>query len=260
MTDNTQEKLAKSLTAETTELLPYLPYLLQDFWELGSSPQDIAALLKKYAVPGLQLRTLDLGCGKGAVSVHLARALGARMKGIDLIAEFIAEAKEKALEHGVDALCVFETGDINEAVERERGYDCTILGAVGNVLGTQEETLAKLKGTVRRGGFIIIDDAYLAEDAAAQDVRYANYEYPTLAQWQQYFAGAGLTLLECLPGAEGAEAEAGSEEIRRRADELAAQHPDKAALFEGYVQSQLDEYYDLEHTVVGATWILQLNS
>jgi len=30
-----KEKLAKSLTAETTELIPYLPYLLQDLWELG---------------------------------------------------------------------------------------------------------------------------------------------------------------------------------------------------------------------------------
>lgn len=38
---NVEEKLAKSLTAESTELIPYLPYLLQDLWELGSSPKDI---------------------------------------------------------------------------------------------------------------------------------------------------------------------------------------------------------------------------
>lgn len=32
---STEEKLAASLTAETTELLPYLPYLLQDLWTYG---------------------------------------------------------------------------------------------------------------------------------------------------------------------------------------------------------------------------------
>jgi len=36
-----EEKLAKSLTAESVELIPYLPYLLQDLWELGSSPPDM---------------------------------------------------------------------------------------------------------------------------------------------------------------------------------------------------------------------------
>jgi hypothetical protein len=36
-----ERKLALSLTAETTGLLSFLPYLLQDFWELGSSPRDM---------------------------------------------------------------------------------------------------------------------------------------------------------------------------------------------------------------------------
>ena len=40
-----EEKLAKSLTAESVELIPYLPYLLQDLWELGSSPKDMIHLI-----------------------------------------------------------------------------------------------------------------------------------------------------------------------------------------------------------------------
>ena len=34
MNDTVKEKLAESLTSDTTDILPYLPYLLQDFWEL----------------------------------------------------------------------------------------------------------------------------------------------------------------------------------------------------------------------------------
>lgn len=31
MNDTVKEKLAESLTSDTTDILPYLPYLLQDF-------------------------------------------------------------------------------------------------------------------------------------------------------------------------------------------------------------------------------------
>ena len=67
MTNETKEALACSLTAETTELLPFLPYLLQDFWELGSDPEVMIRLIKKYVSLSPQTRVLDLACGKGKV-------------------------------------------------------------------------------------------------------------------------------------------------------------------------------------------------
>ena len=102
--DNTNEKLAKSLTADTTDIIPFLPYLLQDLWELGSSGQEMRELLRPNVPVTAGFTAPDLGCGKGAVSVTLAKALGIRCKGIDLIGDFIHEAREKAIEHGVDGL------------------------------------------------------------------------------------------------------------------------------------------------------------
>jgi len=55
-----EEKLAKSLTAESTELIPYLPYLLQDLWELGSSPKDILDMITKHINVSDETRVLDL--------------------------------------------------------------------------------------------------------------------------------------------------------------------------------------------------------
>ena len=92
----TEEKLAKSLTAESTELIPHLPYLLQDLWEMGSSPKDMLELVRKHIHVSMKTKVLDLECGKGAVSVYLAKELGRRVKGIDLIPEFIDVALEKA--------------------------------------------------------------------------------------------------------------------------------------------------------------------
>ena len=67
-----EEKLAVSLSAETTELLPFLPYLLQDFWELGSDPVVMSELISKYVNISEKTRILDLACGKGAVTVKVA--------------------------------------------------------------------------------------------------------------------------------------------------------------------------------------------
>ena len=66
ITRETEEKLARSLSWETTELLPFLPYLLQDFWELGSDPDVMTELIEKYAGASEKIRILDLACGKGA--------------------------------------------------------------------------------------------------------------------------------------------------------------------------------------------------
>lgn len=142
---NVEEKLAKSLTAESVELIPYLPYLLQDLWELGASPKDITEMITKHIPVSKETKVLDLACGKGAVSVYLAKELGCMVKGIDIIPEFIEFAIQKAQEYGVEELCEFLVGDITEMIKTEKDYDIVILGAVGDVLGNPEETISLLK-------------------------------------------------------------------------------------------------------------------
>lgn len=260
-TDNsqTEQKLAGSLTAKTTELIPYLPYLLQDIWELGSNPRDMIRLIKEHIDIGSETKVLDLGCGKGAVSVSICRELGIRAKGIDLLPEFIEVARSKANEYGVSSRCEFTVQDINVSVETESGYDIVILGAVGNVLGEPAETLEKLKGVIRSNGFILIDEGYL--DGNQADVRYQNYEYLTLEQWEDLFRDLNL---ELIAGVTYEDDELMSETnhynnrmISQRADELIARHPEQSGIFEGYVRSQQMESDDLDDLVVGVTWLLK---
>jgi 2-polyprenyl-3-methyl-5-hydroxy-6-metoxy-1,4-benzoquinol methylase len=79
----------ESLDGKDPRVLPYLPYLLQDRWELGSSAEVVAGLVKKHArVHDRTLRILDLGCSKGAVAIRLARELD----GVDAMADFVASA------------------------------------------------------------------------------------------------------------------------------------------------------------------------
>jgi ubiquinone/menaquinone biosynthesis C-methylase UbiE len=250
---NIEKKLAKSLTAETTELIPYLPYLLQDLWELGSVPKDIIELISRHIIVSEKTKILDLACGKGAVSVRLAKELGCNVKGIDIIPEFISYAKKKAEEHSVSTLCDFKVGDINQSVKNERDYDIVILGAVGDVLGNSLETILKLKGTIKPEGHIIIDDAYCTD---APDEKYLSRD-----QCLKTFERAKVKLVaeKAIDDRELIAINKFNQEcIIKRTNELKAIHPEKSDMFEWYIKSQQAECDELEGEITGVTWLLQI--
>lgn len=262
MNHEVEEKLALALSAETTELLPFLPYLLQDFWELGSDPQVMAEQIKKHISLSEGTKILDLACGKGAVSVQVAQGLGVHVKGVDIIPAFIEFAVQKAKEHHVSHLCEFVVEDINETVQKESGYDCVIFGAVGNVLGdlhSPVETLNKLKLTVKPGGYILLEDGYLPDHGKQADLRYSGAVYLYKQQWLDAFQAAGLELVEIASGhSEGnLDSDTGLAAITARAHELMEQHPDQKDILEGYVRSQQNEYEDIDDSLVCVTWVLK---
>ena len=261
MKKEVEEKLAGSLTAETTDIIPFLPYLLQDFWELGSDPMAMAELLEKHITVSTTTNVLDLACGKGAVSVAVAKKLRVKVKGYDIIPEFIDFAVQKAHEHDVVDLCDFKVGDINEVVQTAKDYDAVILGGVGDVLGKPFETLRKLKQTIKTGGYILIDECYLKDGGKQEDVGYNNYEYLTEKQWNALFTESDLELLETVSAfeieSENMDSDSGMTAITKRANELIEKHPAQKAMFEGYIRSQQSEYDDIDNHLEGVIWILR---
>jgi len=260
MTTETKEKVANSLSAKTTELLPFLPYLLQDFWELGSDPGVMANLIDKYNVISDETKILDLACGKGAVSVKVAQKLRVKVKAIDITPEFIEYAVQKANEYKVDDLCEFLVGDINEAVKTEKDYDCVIFGAAGtDVLGGPAQALHKLKAAVKPGGYILIEEGHIPDDGKREDIRHNADTYFHLHHWMALFEEAGLELVETASGHNEGEldCDTGLAAITARAGELIERHPEKRAIFEEYVRNQRDEYDDINDSLVCVTWLLR---
>lgn len=259
MNDSTREKWAKSLTAESTDLLPYLPYLLQDLWGLGGDPQEIEELVRKYVTEPRSKKFLDLACGKGEISISVARIFGSQVVGIDLTEEFIQVAREKAKEYGVEDLCHFYKEDVNVAVQKENGYDGVIFSASGDILGSPKEMLRKLSSVIKSNGFIFLDESFLKEEAN-QEILYQNYEYLRGSEWEALFHDLGLKKLEQSHAKEeevGAIGQQQVEQITMRAKELADKHPAKKDLFESYIQSQKNECFDIENTLENVIWVLQ---
>ena len=96
MISSVEKSVVLALDGTDSNLFPYLPYILQDLWELGTSPEVVLNLVKKHTTNQSNLKILDLGCGKGAVSIKLAKELNCQCHGIDAVKEFIDEAKNKA--------------------------------------------------------------------------------------------------------------------------------------------------------------------
>jgi 2-polyprenyl-3-methyl-5-hydroxy-6-metoxy-1,4-benzoquinol methylase len=219
---------------------------------LGCVPDDIVWMIREHAAVGEEAKVLDLACGKGAVSVHIAKSLGFSVKGIDIVPEFIEIAKDKAKEYGVTQLCTFCAEDIHKSVAREKDWDIVIYGAVGDVLGEAAQILEKLKQVLRPGGYLVIDDAYHLGAPGGQ--------YLTKEQWAIRIEAAGYRFIaEKITDAEEIAAlnRVQQAQIARRAQELILSHPQQKQLFLDYLESQREECEALENTLAGVVFILK---
>lgn len=215
-----------------------MPFILQDFGEIGSDPDTIINLKKKHLKGNpATIKVLDLGCGKGAVSVKTAEKLGCSCHGTNAIPEFIDFARVKASEYGVENLCTFETGDIREIIKRPGKYNVIILVSIGPVLGDYFETLSKLKHCLHETGFIIIDDGYI-EDKGSVTHLPALKKNELLKQVDK----AGMLLTnEVAVIAEGKKIETYDAEyinLEKRCIELINRYPEKANLFHNFLLKQ----------------------
>lgn len=231
-------------------IIPFLPYILQDFWELGTPPEIVIHFIQKHCKNYSTLHVLDLGCGKGAVSVELAAELKCNCYGIDGIPEFIAASKEKAREYGVKTLCRFEVGDIREKIEVSGKFDVIVLGAIGQVFGDYYATLLTLSKHLAPEGIIIINDAYIDDSSTFQHPA-LQYHSELLIQIGQ----AGMKLID-----ENTDAPTDSveqfENLQRRCKELITKYPEKTSLFENYIQSQANEYDALENEITSSVMVI----
>ena len=250
-----EESVIRAMDGTNPDLVPYLPYILQDSWEIGSDPECIISMKTKHISEPDKLQLLDLGCGKGVVSVHVAKALGCNCHGIDAIPAFIDEARSKALEHGVSQLCRFETGDIRQEINRLPQYDVIILGAIGPVLGNYFQTLTTLKACLKPGGAIIIDDAYIENHRA-----YTHPQVLKQSEMLNQIRKAEMEIVDQIVFDASSVAACNDpliDSLNVRCMELAEKHPEKKELFLDYINQQLEESRVLEEEVVCTVMLIR---
>lgn len=253
-----EESVVTAMDGSDKELFQYLPYILQDLWEIGADPDAIIRMISKHFNNYVDLKVLDLGCGKGAVSVKLSKALGCSCYGIDAISEFIEFAQQKANEYKVKHLCRFETGDIREKVKDLSGYDIIILGAIGPVFGDYFTTLKTLSKCISKNGIFIIDDGYIDDNS--------NFSHPLMFKKKtlmQQIAKAGMELIEndIMERDDIKDSDDNIfDKLKKRCYELIDKYPDKQNLFLDYIKKQEVENDVLENKVIGTTMMIKIKN
>lgn len=239
---------------EDAAIVPFLPYILQDAWEIGTDAGVVAELVRRHRGSEARLQVLDLGCGKGAVSVRLAMELGCLCLGIDAIGEFVAAAEGKAREFHVESLCRFEQGDIRLRIRELGRFDVIVLGAIGPVLGDHRRTLGILEPHLEKGGLIVMDDGWLEDGSPC-----VHPGVLRRGELLRQVADAGMSVIE--EAAFGREEMVAADDrifrdLEQRCHELIAKHPEKRELFEGYIRRQVEENDWLENRITCAVLVM----
>ena len=248
--------IAKSLEVNE-ELLPHVPELLADLWALGSSPNLVVDLLKPLGLPPTKTRVLDLGCGKGAVSVKLAQELGFKVSGIDAFRPFLEEAKKKAIKHKVAHLCEFRFADMREYVKDPSEFDVVVYASIGNVLGSFRDCVSSLRRTIRPGGYMIIDDGYLKSGSKLDRRGYEHYI--SHGQTLRQLTSHGDIILQQINTE--TETKAINDEylksITGRVGWLKKQHPELEESLDWYIENQSVECEIIDNKICGTIWLVQ---
>lgn len=254
-----EETIAAAMDITEKELLPFLPYILQDFWEIGADPDTIISLIEKHFNSFKTLNVLDLGCGKGPVSVKIAKKLGCKCYGIDAIPDFIDYAILKAKEYNVSGLCKFEVGDIRDKVKSLKDFDIIVLGAIGQVFGDYYVTLATLDNCLSENGIIIIDDGYIEDESS-----FSHPQMVSRQKLQDQINRAEMVIIDEVIAREDDKVidnyDIEYNYLVKRCQELIVKHPEKADLFSNYINIQKEEYDNLKFRVIGATMVLKRKS
>ncbi|TQV78767.1 methyltransferase domain-containing protein [Exilibacterium tricleocarpae] len=248
-----EESVVMAMDGADSNLFPYLPYILQDLWEIGASPEVVLKLVEKYTTDRSNLKVLDLGCGKGAVLIKLAKQFNCYCHGVDAVEEFIDEAKDKAKKFNVDENCCFECDDIRVRINDLRDYDIIILGAIGPVLGDYQSTLTKASKCIKESGLVFVDDGYIDDGS--------EYSHPLMEKKSvilKQASDAGMKLIDEVVVNTDEIKESDEyiyRNIKRRCQELIEKHPDKKNIFIDYIREQEEENEALETKVVCSTML-----
>ena len=251
-----EESVLTAMDCTDREILPYLPYILQDFWEIGSDPEVMIDLINKHLSNVNNIKVLDLGCGKGAVSINIAKQINCECYGIDAIPEFISFSASKADEYGVGNLCKFEVGDIREKIGTLAKYDVIILGAIGQVFGDYFETLTLLNNNLKDGGIVIIDDGYIEDESSFR----CDYVF-SKSDLRKQISDAGMQLIDevnvSVDKNIAANYDAEYNNILKRCHELSLKYPDKAKIFINYCDQQKKEYENMKTEIKCSTMVIK---
>jgi cyclopropane fatty-acyl-phospholipid synthase-like methyltransferase len=235
-------------------MIPFIPKVLAKLWELGSVPEYIIELVERN-IPHSKLKSvIDLGCGKGAVLIQLSEKIKFQGVGIDLMAEFIDEAKLYASQRAYSKNLKFEIADIKKAVEKYNNFDLVIYGHDSDVFGNITQSLFELEKYMSNQGWIILE-AYYSNNSDNN-----RHNLPTETEFSYQIKESAFKIVDQIIWDEKKLRDTNQSNtalIREQIVGLIESNPDKKQMLNNYLANQIEECNQLENNVQCLTILLQ---
>lgn len=97
---------------------------------------------------------LDVGSGMGATPCYLAKTLGCRVVGVDLVEKMIEQSRLMAQERGVEELVEFRVADARELPFEDDQFDAVISESVNIFFENKLDALREYKRVTKPGGYV----------------------------------------------------------------------------------------------------------
>jgi MPBQ/MSBQ methyltransferase len=158
--------------------------------------------LAAYCSRTQDVRLLDVGCGRGGPTVHLAERFGFRTAGVDLVPYNVTRARENAAERGVDAS--FVVGDATSLPFAPASIPAVVAVDAFVYLPDRAAVFAEIADVLQSDGVVVFSDLLARADLADDDRRAVStfadaWDMPdpgTQADYERALAAAGLDVVD----------------------------------------------------------------
>ena len=140
---------------------------------------------------------LEIGCGVGGTSSHLAQAYDCRVVGIDLSPGMVARASSRALRRGLHDRVAFQVADARHLPFPAGTFDAVIDESVTAFVPDKQQALREYARVTRPGGYVGLNEATWVQPPPAQVVKYVDFimggaEFLDARAWRALLDGAAL--------------------------------------------------------------------
>jgi ubiquinone/menaquinone biosynthesis C-methylase UbiE len=146
---------------------------------------------------------LNVGCGIGAGSVHIARQYACRVVGIDVSPKMIEWARQRAREARVEARTEFRTADVTRLPFEDNAFDIVFAESVFVFVDDKATAIRECVRVTKPGGYVGLNEGYWQSRPPAEALDRVTAaigpHVPMLDEWRGLWDASGLEARQVLP-------------------------------------------------------------
>jgi len=139
---------------------------------------------------------LNVGCGIGVGSVHIARKYDCRVVGVDISEKMVAWSRRRARERGVEAKTEFRTADVLDLPFDSDRFDVVFTESVLIFVEDKAQAIRECVRVTKPGGYVGLNEGFwtvLPSPELLARVKVAIGPcVPTIETWQALWEASGL--------------------------------------------------------------------